>query len=136
MKTNLKLIMLLLSLVILYAVFTESFFRRIRIRVPNPIRVVRRIVRKTGKGFKTGFRKVGEGIKTGFRKAGEGIKTGVRKTGEGLKKVGEGIKKAGELTGKHLYKGLRETGKAFVTASTVVSDILDRVSLQFMHIYV
>ena len=104
---------------VLHVAFTDGWGRF------NPVRVVKRV----GRVVKTGVRKAGEGIKTGVRKAGEGIKTGVRKTGEGLKKAGEGLKKAGEVTGKHLYKGLRETGKAFITASTVVSDILDRVSI-------
>ena len=142
MKGDFKIITILLSIVILHATYTDGWGVRVRIprvriptpririptpririptpriRVPNPVRVVRRVVRKAG-----------EGIKTGVRKAGEGIKTGVRKTGEGLKKVGEGLKKAGEVTGKHLYKGLRETGKALITASSFVSDILDRVSI-------
>ena len=108
MKRDLKLITILLSLIVLHVAFTDGWGRF------NPVRVVKR---------------VGRVVKTGVRKAGEGIKTGVRKTGEGLKKAGEGLKKAGEVTGKHLYKGLRETGKAFITASTVVSDILDRVSI-------
>ena len=118
MRKDLKIITILLSVVILHLAFTDGW-GRIRIRVPNPIRVVRRVVRKAG-----------EGIKTGIRKTGEGIKTGVRKSGEGLKKAGEGLKKAGEVTGKHLYKGLRETGKALITASSFVSDILDRVSIR------
>ena len=119
MKRDLKLITILLSLIVLHVAFTDGWGRF------NPVRIVKRV----GRVVKTGVRKAGEGIKTGVRKAGEGIKTGVRKTGEGLKKAGEGLKKAGEVTGKHLYKGLRETGKAFITASTVVSDILDRVSI-------
>lgn len=107
MKRNLKLITILLSVIVLHVAFSDGWGRF------NPVRIVKR---------------VGRVVNTGVRKAGEGIKTGVRKTGEGLTKVGEGLKKAGEVTGKHLYKGLRETGKAFITASTVVSDILDRVS--------
>jgi hypothetical protein len=136
MKVDLKLITILLSVVVLHVIFTEGW----GVRIPNPVRVVRRVVRKTGKvirtavrktgaGIRIAVRKTGEGIKTGIRKTGQGIKTGVRKTGEGLKKAGEGLKKAGQVTGKHLYKGLRETGKAFITASSVVSDILDRVSI-------
>ena len=109
MKKDLKLLTILLSVTVLHVAFSDGW-GRVRF---NPIRIVKR---------------VGRVVKTGVRKAGEGIKTGVEKTGEGLKKAGEGLKKAGEVTGKHLYKGLRETGKAFITASTVVSDILDRVS--------
>lgn len=119
-----KIFTVLLLVAVLYTVYTESW----GVRIPSPAR----IVRSTTRVIKTGARKVGGGAKAAVRKTGEGLK----KTGEGLKKAGEGLKKAGEVTGKHLYKGLRESGKAFIASSSFVSDILDRVCIYIDHKYI